>query len=416
MDSTARHRCLSTVDRLVLERGELDPLEFLLAMGCLDYADYREWRQRRRRELQSALTIPVEEVTAALAHAQAYAAEQHLSIEPCPPTAWDQDQGPLSIGPSKTLVQLCRQRLVRPGDRRQGDLFLDSARTLALEALHRALAEHRFDAARTALERLSELPDTQGLVEDYHCLIRAAGPCSTPPAERLRELEEDLVPLAVRTLGARARDYVAPLWAQLAGRLEGRLFTPGWPNLHASYAHAQAQAWNKVALAIEAELDARAHPLLLVRLAEAYARQSRREDARRLWTRLCWEHPQTAAQTLARAPGDEGIAQRWREFISVDVELPPEDFPAWLLIADLAQRSHVPPALAPDTHTGRAYTAVYQLVSTDGEMTARAALHGLRPDLLKIFLDRRRAAYDAPLDIKGLALSREVLKDRADSA
>src|SRR6184192_1286703 len=287
MDSTARHRCLSTVDRLVLERGELDPLEFLLAMGCLDYADYREWRQRRRRELQSALRIPVEEVTAALAHAQAYAAEQHLSIEPCPPTAWDQDQGPLSIGPSKTLVQLCRQRLVRPGDRRQGDLFLDSARTLALEALHRALAEHRFDAARTALERLSELPDTQGLVEDYHRLIRAAGPCSTPPAERLRELEEDLVPLAVRTLGARARDYVAPLWAQLAERLEGRSFTPSCPNLHASYAHAQAQAWNKVALAIEAELDARAHPLLLVRLAEAYARQSRREAARRLWTRLC---------------------------------------------------------------------------------------------------------------------------------
>ena len=35
MDSTPRHRCLSTVDRLVLERGELDPLEFLLAMGCL---------------------------------------------------------------------------------------------------------------------------------------------------------------------------------------------------------------------------------------------------------------------------------------------------------------------------------------------------------------------------------------------
>src|SRR5437588_817033 len=304
MDSTARHRCLSTVDRLVLERGELDPLEFLLAMGCLDYADYRQWRQRRRRELQSALTIPVEEVTAALAHAQAYAAEQHLSIELCPSTAWDQDQGPLSIGPSQTLVQLCSQRLVRPGDRRQGDLFQDSARTLALEALHRALAEHRFDAARTDLER---------------------------------------------------------------------------------------------------------H-------AEGYARQARREDARRLWTRLCWEHPQTAAQTLARAPGDEGIAQRWREFISVDVELPPEDFPAWLLIADLAQRSHVPPALAPDTHTGRAYTAVYQLVSTDGEMTARAALHGLRPDLLKIFLDRRRAAYDAPLDIKGLALSREVLKDRADSA
>jgi hypothetical protein len=61
---------------------------------------------------------------------------------------------------------------------------------------------------------------------------------------------------------------MAPLWAELAERLEGRLFTPSLPNLHASYAHAQAHAWNRVALAIEAELDARPHPLLLVRLAE----------------------------------------------------------------------------------------------------------------------------------------------------
>src|SRR5256885_1758931 len=128
MDGTARHRCLSTADRLVLERGELDPLEFLLAMGCLDYADYREWRHRRRRELQSALTIPVEEVTAALAHAQAYAAEQHLGIEVCPPTAWDQDQGPLSIGPSQTLVQLCSQRLRPPRAPRAGGFVPDGAR------------------------------------------------------------------------------------------------------------------------------------------------------------------------------------------------------------------------------------------------------------------------------------------------
>src|SRR2546423_15199362 len=99
MDSTARHRCLSTVDRLVLERGELDPLEFLLAMGCLDYADYREWRHRRRRELQSALRIPAEEGTPALAHPQAYPAQQHPRIQPRPPTARAHNQGPRSIGP-----------------------------------------------------------------------------------------------------------------------------------------------------------------------------------------------------------------------------------------------------------------------------------------------------------------------------
>ena len=121
MDSRARHRLLSTVDRLLLERGELDPLEYLLAIGCVDYADYREWRHRRRPVLQSALRFPVEEVTAALAHAQAYAIEQRLSVEVSPPTAWDQDQGPLSVGPSRTLAELCSHRLVRPGNRLQGD-------------------------------------------------------------------------------------------------------------------------------------------------------------------------------------------------------------------------------------------------------------------------------------------------------
>src|SRR5438874_9068819 len=155
MDSTARHRCLSTVDRLVLERGELDPLEFLLAMGCLDYADYREWRQRRRRELQSALRIPVEEVTAALAHAQAYAAEQHLSIEPCPPTAWDQDQGPLSIGPSQTLAELCSQRLVRPGDRRQGDWFKAAPGRPPRRPLNRPRPDNGFNPPRPPSSRLS---------------------------------------------------------------------------------------------------------------------------------------------------------------------------------------------------------------------------------------------------------------------
>jgi len=164
--------------------------------------------------------------------------------------------------------------------------------------------------------------------------------------------------------------------------------------LHASYAHAQAQAWNRVVLAIEVQLDVHPHPLLLVRLAEAYARQSGREAARRLWTRLCWEHPQTAAEILSRAPGDEGIARRWREFTSADAELPPEDFPAWLLIADLAQRSHVPRTLAPATPTGRVYAAVHELVSSNGAMSARAALHALRPELLRIYLDRRRAVYE----------------------
>src|SRR5271166_6928195 len=101
MDSKARHR-MSTADQLLLGRGELDSLEYLLALNYLGYAEYRDWRYRRRPELQSALKMPVEEVTAALAQAQTYVAAQGLTVEICPPRAWNEDQGPLFLGPSKT--------------------------------------------------------------------------------------------------------------------------------------------------------------------------------------------------------------------------------------------------------------------------------------------------------------------------
>lgn len=217
MDSKARHR-MSTADQLLLERGELDSLEYLLALNYLGYAEYRDWRYRRRPELQSALKMPVEEVTAALAQAQTYVAAQGLTVEICPPRAWNEDQGPLFLGPSKTLAELCSKLLVRKQDRLQGDLFQDSSRTIVLDTVNTAIAEHRFDAAHAALMRLSEIPDTHVLIDGYRRLIRAAEPRSAVPSERLRELEEEVGPMAARHLGIRARDYQESLWARNSGR------------------------------------------------------------------------------------------------------------------------------------------------------------------------------------------------------
>ena len=137
----------------------------------MDYADYREWRHRRRPVLQSALRFPVEEVTAALAHAQAYAIEQHLVSKSVPPTALDPDQGPLSVGPSRTLASCAAIGSSEPGIACKGICSRTARKTIAVDAVNRALPEHRFDAGRSALERLSELPDTHVLVDDYLRLI-----------------------------------------------------------------------------------------------------------------------------------------------------------------------------------------------------------------------------------------------------
>jgi len=379
---------LSLADRLLLEHGELDPFECLLGLGFIDPADYEDWRHRRRPDLQSALRRPVDEAFAALEQAQAYVLAQGLRAETRTPRAWSESPNDLDIGPSAALMQACTRHMARPGERAQGDLFQDSAQSLAVQAIKTALAEHSFDAASEAIERLRRIAPAGSDIEDYRYLIEVVAPSSSTPAERLRELEESIAPLALRRLGAWARDYLTPLWADLAQRLAGVPFSPAAPQLHASYAWARAYDWPQVAQVIETEAHATEHALLLARLAESYARRRLREKARSAWTRLYWEHPQEAPALLAQSTGDPWLAQRWWEFAALDPELAPNDFPAWLLFADLKQRDHVPPALAPDNAAGQVYEAVHRLVETDGELSARVALHALRPDLLKLYLAR----------------------------
>ena len=187
---------------------------------------------------------------------------------------------------------------------------------------------------------------------------------STEPAERLRELEEDVAPLAP-ALSRPSAGLSGAAVAELAERLEGRLFTPSLPNLHASYAHAEAHAgiaWHqpsKRSLMRPASAAAGAAGRGVCTAIPPRSRASA-VDAPVLGAssngRRALAHAQgmTACTTLA------GIIERRSE-------LPSEDFPAWLLIADLSQRTHCRPRWRQVDRTGRVYGAVHTR-ATDGEM------------------------------------------------
>jgi hypothetical protein len=392
MVMTEDFRFLSAVaDQLLLERGEYDPFEFLLSAGYLDDEDYREWRQGRSDELQSALLCDAEEAIVVLAQIQTYVLKQKLTVETRAATSWEKESRVLRIGSSKALTQLCNTYLVRPTERMQADLFQDSTQTVATHAVRTALAEHRLQEAHEVLARLQKLVGNTTDVKGYQQLLSLVESSAPTPADRLHEIETVIAPLAARFLAQRARDYLAPLWQALARRLSKAAFDPQQPKLHASYANAQARRWKRVVEVIEAEQSWEQHATLMTRFAEAYTRLSRKPEARRVWSRLCWQHPAAASGAIANSQ-DATLANRWHEFIETDAELEMQDFPAWLLIADLRQREYVPTDIAPDNDVGRAYVATFNLVIGDGAMSARAALNELRPVLLQQYLARRRVS------------------------
>jgi len=385
-------RFLSAIaDQLLLERGEYDPFEFLLSAGYLDDEDYRDWRHCRIDELQSALLCDVDDAIEALTGMQAYVMAQQLTLEVRTPTSWDKESRELRVGVSKALTKLCGTYLVRPSTRMQADLFHDSTNTVVANAVCNALAEHRLDEARDALGRLQKLVGSTPEVNGYWQLLQLIDSTPPTPADRLREIEEVVTPLAARYLTQRARDYLAPLWQALARRLSKAAFAPEQPKLHASYANAQARRWKRVVETIEAEQDWDKHATLMARLAEAYSRLSRKSEARRTWSKLCWAHGDVAAVMLA-ASCDPLLTKLWLEFSELDEELTAQDFPAWLLLADLRQRQDVPGHLAPDNDAGRVYAATARLVQSDGAIEARTVLNASRPALLRQFLNRRSAA------------------------
>ncbi|HEX9877082.1 MAG TPA: hypothetical protein VGC50_10555 [Gammaproteobacteria bacterium] len=376
-------RVVEVVDRLLLERGELDPLDCLIALGLRRQTD--ALGPSGDTEIISTLLAPVGEAVALLEQAHAYATAQGLVVVARAPArsvgALPRDEA------SRRLIELCDSILRHSEDtRRQADLFHDSTQTVALNGLKEALAEHRTQAARLALQRWSVLtPDTQA-IEDYTRLLQVLAAPRAPPAEFSRELELTITPLAWRCLGPRAREYLSPLWSELAVAMVGTAFAPATPRAHASYARAQAQQWSAVMTSVEAESDWPRHAALVVRLAEARARQGEDATARRLWAQLCWDHAQEAPAILAEAPGDPVIARLWRKFVDADAKLAVGDFPAWLLLGDSHQAHFVPGECAPDNAEGLAYAALHRVVTSGGDIAARIALRTLRPDLLRLYL------------------------------
>jgi hypothetical protein len=386
MDSAQFFRDIA--DNLVFEQGKFDPLRFLIDAGFLDEEAHAEWLAGEHDNLESILACDVEEAIDALELARKYLLKQGLSDTAQATSGSDARDAVQRIGSTSKFIRACTSVLIPAQP--QADLFRDTASLLAEQTAKAELAAHRLGAAADALQRLSSLGGASGVERGLRELHNVA--TSKPPAniaDHLNRLEHDISPLATRLLGSHARGYLAPLWQAAAKRLAATPFDIDAPNLHASHAYARANDWRAVVKSVESQHDWRLHEALALRAAEAHARLSNREASRRAWTRLCWHHPVTAARTLATAPGDPQVARHWREFMDCDPELPPQDFPAWLLIVDVRQRQYVPADTTSTDPIEAAYAAMHRLTERPDDIDARRVVNAYNRNLLGQFLSRR---------------------------
>lgn len=378
------------VDRLLLQQGRLDPFELLLAAGMLAYEDYEGWRMGRVPDIQGTLGVTPGEAAGLLERAAAYARGQKLAAMSLEHSAWGSLDQPLCIGSDAGLTQACAAAFAPPADRHQLDLFHDSSALLLEEEVRSALAERRTDAAREQVARLMAQDPRHRHLRGFLRLIQTVDDAgSSTPEARLQELET-VGSLAGELLGYRARDFLAPLWSDLAETLAGSTFNPGSPRLHASFAWARAGRWEAVRETVEQESGWRDHPVLLLTHAEACWRRRDAAAAWRDWLSLCWEFPPEAERALVSPTfPDQRLADLWRRFGDADLDLDTEDFPAWLLVADPGTSAAVPADSAPPDDRGEAYGLLWRLVGGDDAISVRRELAESHPGLLQLFLSRR---------------------------
>ena len=351
--STAGAELAAAVDRLLLERGELDFFELLLRLKLTDAS--------------GAPLVASESVADTLDAAHAYASQQGLRAA----------SGSMFL----PLPARCRV-LMSKAPRPQYDLLRDNQGLYAETQLRDALLDRRFEAA---FELVARVDDAKAHGEFTQLIEAATLRAEENDAERI---ETQLSPLARRRLGNNAAAYLRGLWSALAERRAGLRFDPQHPQEHASYAWLQAGEPARAADSITTEADWNQDEQLLTRMALACTACGRSGEARLAWMRLCWLHPQTAEQAFDESRADPSLLDHWSEFQSDEAAYATEEFPAWMLITDPGQRFSVPADQAPQTSAGELYAAALALIASNGDLSARRRVHALRPALLNRYLKR----------------------------
>jgi hypothetical protein len=282
------------VDAQLIEQGAYATLELLINTGRLLYADYERWRRGEVELLDEVLMGSPKKIRAQAEDAAAYARSIGLVEQAQEFHRWGaQDSKPLRTSADQHLARLIAARFAPAQATPQMDLFFDNPVVALTNGIAQALATHNLGEAQRQLDRLYAQAPNHADLAAFDRLTSALESLDRPivsPEESLAFLL-DITPTAKRLLGGRFRDLLTPMWRRLAEALNDQPYSSATPNLHRSFALAQAQDWSGAIDCIRAEPGWYSHASLCLRLAQAGFYRQQRVDALTAWFHLCWLHP-----------------------------------------------------------------------------------------------------------------------------
>lgn len=393
------------MEKLFLDAAVYSPMELLFAMDRLSYDDYLAWRRGDIGNLDAILVGGLDAARTMLESAGSYSRTVGLTARRVDYEGWGKHAGTRLAGFSDpALDELLHTHYRREAREGQLDIFLDSAPTVAANALVEALCARNPGKARRQLVRLDTVDPEHGYRVRAAALIEAL---ETPAPqdhaqglERFDKLTEEWVPAASTLLAERAQDFLRPLWRDAGHALDGLRFDPQRPDHHASFAYRLGLDWGSVKRSAHEDQGNARHPVLLARLAEAEWRLGNRLDAVRCWFEICEAGPQHFKK-LIESPDfpDLPLRRAWDRAAEQDdePEITAEWFPAWMLLREpgLAR------TLAPSGDLegpGRAFDLARALMTGNPQdLRLRRELKEIHPALLASFLaDARLTGEGSP--------------------
>jgi hypothetical protein len=401
------------VDTQLMEQGAFAPLDLLFNSGRLIYGDYEAWRRREIELLDDVLMGDRAKILAELERAAAYARSIGLVEQPQDFSAWGQEAAgagggvavraankPLRISAEPTLHRLIGCRYLPAQSAPQMDLFFDNPVVALANGIARALAARNLSESQRQLDRLYvQAPNHPDLASFDRLLgaLQGLNIAVDDVGERVVLLLE-IGPSARRLLGTDSRDFLSPLWRQLADALGATSFAADAPQLHRSFALSHAQDWVGVGESVLRESEWWLHPQLCVRLADSSFRRRRRVEGLAAWCHLCWRAPEQVAEWLEKLRQPD-LSSLWRRFQDSEEEalesasasgpvLTASDFPAWLLLHEpgLARQLSVDLPTG-DTPSEQHYKCIHRWIHAhrahreQEEMALRKSLQSSHPTL-----------------------------------
>jgi hypothetical protein len=396
------------VDAQLMEQGAFAPLDYLMDSGRLLYADYESWRRREIDSLDDVLMGDRDRTLAEISQAASYARGIGLVEQTQEFHSWSADHTSLRASADPQVHRALAARYAPAQSAPQMDLFFDNPVVALANGIARALAARDSGAAQQQLDRLYAQAPNHADLASFDRLSAALSHLQEPLADPAAEIDFllDIMPDAKRLLGSDARDLLSPLWQRVGAALAGRTFSPDQPDLHRSFALAQAQDWVAVSECVMSEPRWFDHPILCLRLAQSSFHRRRRTEALMAWFHVCWRAPKQAAEALdSRRQADSEIAGLWQRFLDLEdnasnadsssdsSDAPPPltaaDFPAWMLLREPSLTRNLAENLSTASTPGEEhYRCVHRWVrareagDTQQEIALRKVLQTAQPALL----------------------------------